>query len=87
MPICTALGTDSMKPTYIVIGIAVVAVVIAAVALASAPDIDAIIADKDCGRAMALGDHNLVGLSNKQTAQIISLVAECTLKGMLGGSP
>ncbi|RNJ79302.1 MAG: hypothetical protein D9C04_05090 [Nitrosopumilus sp. B06] len=74
-----------MKPTYMVIGIAIVAVAVAAAALSSAPDVDAIIANKDCGRAMSLADGDLAGLTNEQTSKVIALVADCTLQAMLGG--
>ncbi|RNJ80112.1 MAG: hypothetical protein EB829_00775 [Nitrosopumilus sp. H8] len=71
-----------MKPTYIVIGIAVIAAIAGvAVLSASGPDFDAIIANKDCNAAGKLTDADSAKATAQQSIQIGALLTACLISG------
>lgn len=76
-----------MKPTFIILGVAIVAIV--AVVIAITPSgVDAIIANKDCEKGKEfVNGGGMSELTNKQKLAMTQLAGECALLGMIGELP
>lgn len=73
-----------MKPTYVILGIAVVAVIAGVAVLSSSgPDFDTIIANKDCNAAGKLTSADEEKATAQQQIAIGTLLIECNIGSIL----
>ena len=77
-----------MKPVFVIGGVAIVGVIAAAVVLGMAvpQDLDAIIANEDCGNLLNLTEKDMEGSTTTQQMGIASLSLKC-LAGTENPSP
>ena len=63
-----------------VVVVVAVGVAVAVAMTASKPDLDAIIASKDCDQVMALTDADVAGATAKQQTDLTLLIGGCALE-------
>lgn len=69
------------RSVYAIVGVAVIAIAIISIALLSSPDIDTIIANKDCSAAMKFTDDNLDETTAEQQLKLGALIGGCLASG------